>query len=410
MNIDFAKETLRTVFHKKAYSAVLFGEGGWGKNSLTQSVADEEELVEGRDYVFAPTHLSPAKLYSFINDNLGKVLILDDADILLKNQEHLRAFKDCLWPANGKKRILRYSSNSAIVNLPEEIDCSETHFILLYNSVKPAPNVDAVLSRCMPKIEVDYSFDEKKAMILAYAKKKGKEYDLVAKELVNNLTVFSKFTFRSLEHAFALYKNNPKKFKENIKEMLGVEQYEHRVVKLFKNFYGAKGVATSLELKKLICIHLNLGLRQAERMISEAIESYLLVKLDDRERGYLIGLAENPEKVLQAKVEQDKLSRLQKAQQAVQRAEERALMAERVLESRIPREFINRAEEWLLDKKNKNLVLAAEQCKKKQELKRYIAREYKEGREPDQYDILPFITTDCDLKGDIDEERGDERC
>jgi len=172
---------------------------GLGKTQMTLSILEEANAP----YYHTNTYSTPLALYKMLFHNNGKIIVLDDMEMILENNLSVSILKSALDSGQDKRMIHWHSTTTNLEEVPQRFEF-KGKLIMLVNEirVKDSPSFEALLSRTT-NITLTYSFDETKAMantILNERDNLSLEQKRKTNEIIDkSIAPFHDFNFRLLE-------------------------------------------------------------------------------------------------------------------------------------------------------------------------------------------------------------------
>ena len=208
-------ETLEVVRHYTnmvikgySYGLIITGAGGFGKTAIVVNEMAKNNLVEGKDYVYYSGHITPLKLYKLLYNNNGKIIILDDVDLIKNGAVSLNILKSALWDVAGQ-RIISYESSSKLLDIPSKF-IFEGRIIYISNYIPNLRNINiqALLSRTL-YVNLNLPIQEQKAIIKEIVSKEQgltqEEKEEIIKEIENRIN-YTNVSFRTIKQIISIYK------------------------------------------------------------------------------------------------------------------------------------------------------------------------------------------------------------
>ena len=180
-------------------SLICKSRAGLGKTQLTLQILEDEKTP----YYHTNTYSTPLALYKLLYHHNGKIIVLDDMEMILENHLSVSILKSALDSGMTKRVVHWHSTTHNLEEVPTSFEFTGK-LIMLVNEirVKNSPSFDALLSRTT-NITLTYSFDETKAMANQIVNERHNldwQQKLKVNEIISKrIAPFHDFNFRLLE-------------------------------------------------------------------------------------------------------------------------------------------------------------------------------------------------------------------
>lgn len=254
---------LQLVIEGSFNSCICQSRAGLGKTHTTLQILDDENA----EYYYTTTYSSPLALYKMLYENNGKIIVLDDMEMILNNPISVSILKSALWGVKGKREVAFTTTSNKLDYIPQKFDFTG-RIIMLVNEIKAkrTPTFDALITRTL-NIKLTYSFEETKEMAISIVNKNVQDGHIRAKVLdiiERRIAPFHDFNFRYLDHLIKMVRSKPDYAEELFMEAFNVdEDYQiiweliqakytaEKQIQLFKTKTG-KGRTTYYRIRKRI--------------------------------------------------------------------------------------------------------------------------------------------------------------
>ncbi|MGK5087925.1 hypothetical protein WDW86_10235 [Bdellovibrionota bacterium FG-2] len=220
-------EKTRMVAKGKSHAMMSMGSVGVAKSTLIQETLKEEGLREGKDFVFVRGYSTPLALYEKLYQNReeGKIVVIDDCDVVLKNKTCLDLLKAVL--DDKYQRHVCYATKKQSGSLPSSfIFTGSVIFITNYQPKENDIHFLAIQDRCL--VQKLYLTTREK---LEYLEKIIVPNDYKNTSLDDRLKIFAMmkeivfqggvhFSYRTYFQMMDFFIHDPKHFEIHLRELL----------------------------------------------------------------------------------------------------------------------------------------------------------------------------------------------
>lgn len=220
-------EKTRMIAAKKNHALMSMGDVGIGKSTIIIETLKREGLLEGKDFILVRGYSTAMALYEklYQNRESGKIVVIDDCDIVLKNKTCLDILKAVL--DDKYHRVVNYETRRKGTDLPKQF--TFTGAVIFITNYKPKENdihFLAIQDRCL--VQRLYLTAKEK---LEYIKKIIVPEDYKNTTLDDRVKIFKlmedtiatggiHFSYRTYFHMLDFYKHDLNTFHIHLKELL----------------------------------------------------------------------------------------------------------------------------------------------------------------------------------------------
>lgn len=212
------KDYVKTILDTDIHSLIVYGRSGLGKTHIVLDTIKDLGLREDRNFMYITGMITPVKLYEMLENcrimESPKLFIFDDLEGIMANKGSIAILKSALWEARGK-RTVSYLTSRRDDDRKFEFDGK---IILITNTLKQ----NSVLGRAVIDRSLYYNMELSPQAICDYIENNlGTMYrdidDDDRSSVWNKVKRFVEsphFSFRTIDRAFKLYKNNQENWYE----------------------------------------------------------------------------------------------------------------------------------------------------------------------------------------------------
>jgi hypothetical protein len=179
-------------------SLICKSRAGLGKTQTTIQMLKEDKT----EFHYINSYSTPLALYKTLYQHNGKIIVLDDMEMIFDNDISISILKSALWDVDGERKVTYNSTTTRLTEVPSSFIFTG-RIVMLVNEIKAkkSPSFEALLSRTL-NVEISYSFEETKAMAFDIINKRVSDVDQRVRimDIINRcIAPFHDFNFRLLD-------------------------------------------------------------------------------------------------------------------------------------------------------------------------------------------------------------------
>ncbi|MGE0632132.1 MAG: hypothetical protein AB7O96_06970 [Pseudobdellovibrionaceae bacterium] len=235
-------EKVKMIARNSSHAMMSMGDVGVGKSTVIIETLKSERLLEGKDYIIMRGYSTAMALYEklYQNREAGKIVVIDDCDVVLKNKTCLDILKAVL--DDKYHRIVNYETRRKGADLPKSFVF--TGAVIFITNYKPRENdihFLAIQDRCMVQklyltTREKLEYIEKVIAPNDYKKttlEERKKIFQLMKEVVIQGGVH--FSYRTYFQLLDFYKHDLKNFGIHLRELLPYDNELTFLLKMMKD-------------------------------------------------------------------------------------------------------------------------------------------------------------------------------